>query len=319
MTTEDSKPNKTKAWIKAMRLRTLPLSFSVIIVGNAIGFSQSWDMEAESNSFSWNIFGLTLLTTLLLQVLSNFANDYGDSMKGADNDNRVGPERAIQSGIISPEQMKKAMIITSILALCSGIGLLLMSFGSLINWTFIVFLILGLLAIVAAIKYTVGKGAYGYMALGDFFVFAFFGILGVCGSMFLQTLEFIPESLFSGMIMGCFAVAVLNLNNMRDRVNDAQVGKKTLAVILGFQRSKTYHYALFIIAWSPFIYLCLLDWVLASRHGVFYLPILIFHLVHLRKVYKTKEPSEYDPELKKIALSTFAFAIIFFLDLYIVR
>ena len=302
-----------------MRLRTLPLSFSVIIMGSAF----AWELLNflskildPTKYFNWTIFTFLLLTTLFLQILSNLANDYGDAVKGTDNDNRVGPERAIQSGIITAKEMKNGIIITSILSLVSGLYLLYLTFGDIFNLKFILFLVLGLLAIAAAIKYTVGKGAYGYRALGDFFVFIFFGLVGVGGSFYLLVKEsFHFGILWSAISMGAFCVMVLNLNNMRDRINDAASGKRTMAVILGFKGAKIYHYVLMIIGLSWPIILMLS--VLKSPYVLILLPILIIHLVHLRTVIRIKEPADFDPELKKIALTTFLFSILFWILLVI--
>ncbi|MDC3351922.1 1,4-dihydroxy-2-naphthoate octaprenyltransferase [Crocinitomicaceae bacterium] len=302
-----------------MRLRTLPLSFSVIIMGSAF----AWELLNflskildPTKYFNWTIFTFLLLTTLFLQILSNLANDYGDAVKGTDNDNRVGPERAIQSGIITAKEMKNGIIITSILSLVSGLYLLYLTFGDILNLKFILFLVLGLLAIAAAIKYTVGKGAYGYRALGDFFVFIFFGLVGVGGSFYLLVKEsFHFGILWSAISMGAFCVMVLNLNNMRDRINDAASGKRTMAVILGFKGAKIYHYVLMIIglSWPIIVMLS----VLKSPYVLILLPILIIHLVHLRTVIRIKEPADFDPELKKIALTTFLFSILFWILLVI--
>lgn len=302
-----------------MRLRTLPLSFSVIIMGSAF----AWELLNflskildPTKYFNWTIFTFLLLTTLFLQILSNLANDYGDAVKGTDNDNRVGPERAIQSGIITAKEMKNGIIITSILSLVSGLYLLYLTFGDILNLKFILFLVLGLLAIAAAIKYTVGKGAYGYRTLGDFFVFIFFGLVGVGGSFYLLVKEsFHFGILWSAISMGAFCVMVLNLNNMRDRINDAASGKRTMAVILGFKGAKIYHYVLMIIglSWPIIVMLS----VLKSPYVLILLPILIIHLVHLRTVIRIKEPADFDPELKKIALTTFLFSILFWILLVI--
>ena len=305
-----------KHWISAMRLRTLPLSFSNILLGSALAYSLSNSPMWNREKFSWTIFTLTLLTTLLLQILSNFANDYGDAKKGADNADRIGPERAIQSGLISPKDMLRAIIITALLALISGIFLLLESFDYQVDWTFISFVLLGLLTIAAAIKYTVGKGAYGYSGLGDLFVFIFFGIVGVLGPIYLQLHEVHMALIIPAITMGCFSVAVLNLNNMRDRANDQKVGKNTLAVKFGFKGSKIYHFILFIIAYSTFSVLLL--WIGITEGSYLYflvavLPIFVIHVIHLRKVYLTKDPKDFDPELKKIALSAFLFSMLFFI------
>jgi len=310
--------SKTKAWISAMRLRTLPLSFSVIIVGNALAYTHSVYPECSGLywEFNWKLFGLTLLTTLLLQILSNFANDYGDSKKGADNADRIGPERAVQSGVLSSKDMLKGMIITSLLSLISGLYLIYFAFGGF-NKFFFSFLLLGVFSIIGAIMYTVGKKAYGYLGLGDVFVFIFFGLLGVHGSYFLHYQEiYIPAIIFS-VIMGCFCTAVLNLNNMRDQVNDKKVGKMTLAVRLGFKGAKIYHYILFLIAWFPILLMLLpsieRNWLTA----LLFLPVLVIHALHIRKVIKVSDPKDFDPELKKIALSSFLFSILFFLSIYL--
>lgn len=307
--------DKVVAWMKAARLRTLPLSFSVILVGSGMAYS-IMKLASSQKEFNWIVFTLTLTTTLFLQVLSNFANDYGDALKGADNADRIGPERAIQSGAISPQQMKLGIIIVSLLSLISGVLLLLVSFEGKLDWTFFVLFIIGLLSIAAAIKYTVGKGAYGYYAFGDLGVFIFFGIVGVCGTFYLQT-EFLNWTLFIwASSFGALCVAVLNLNNMRDRLSDEKVGKRTLAVLLGLQGSKIYHLLLFVIAWWPFVWKVVVS---SSRYGLIFLwtaPILVFHIIHLIKVMKTQDPKNFDPELKKIALSTFLLAaLLFFISL----
>ncbi|MBD3635867.1 MAG: 1,4-dihydroxy-2-naphthoate octaprenyltransferase [Crocinitomicaceae bacterium] len=308
--------SKIAAWFKAMRLRTLPLSFSVILMGNALAyaFGDSYLMSSSYQQSNWNIFYLTLLTTLFLQILSNFANDYGDAQKGADDSGRIGPERAIQSGALSKQEMLVGIVVMALLSLISGIYLLLYSFDFQIHWIFFVFLIVGLGAIAAAIKYTVGKRAYGYSGLGDVFVFIFFGLVGVIGSFYLQSHRIDWILLFPAITMGCFSVAVLNLNNMRDRENDQKVGKSTLAVLLGFEGSKIYHFILFLLAYLAFPVPVLGSiefdqWLIV----VALLPIFIFHVFHITKVFSVEDPADYDPELKKIALSTFAFALICFL------
>lgn len=304
-----------KPWLKAFRLRTLPLSFSNILLGSAAAYGLHIK-NTTSFDFNWGIFTLTLLTTLLLQILSNLANDYGDSKKGADNENRIGPARAIQSGEITASAMLKAIILFSVLTLISGLVLLFLAFGENLNWTFLGFFLLGVAAIAAAIKYTVGKGAYGYSGLGDLFVFIFFGLVGVIGSFYLQTKMFNLQIIFPAITMGCFSVAVLNLNNMRDRVNDEAVGKNTLVVKLGARNAKIYHGLLFLVAYAVFPIPALVrtgSWVLALALA----PVAIIHLIHLIRVYKVCNPAEFDPELKKIALSSFLFSILVWLSMIV--
>lgn len=306
-----------KNWIKAFRLRTLPLSFSTILMGSALAIWPIFDERYTQIVHVWWIFGLTLLTTLLLQILSNLANDYGDSKKGADNAERIGPARAIQSGEITPKAMFRAIVITTLLTFFAGIMLLLISFDFKINWFFLGFILLGIAAIGAAIKYTMGKNAYGYSGLGDVFVFVFFGIVGVYGTYYLQTHTFDWFLLLPATTMGCFSVAVLNLNNMRDHINDEKVGKNTMVVKLGLKNAKRYHYSLFALAYSvfplPLIFLSIqnnLIWL-----SVFILPIALIHFFHLKRVFKTINPKDFDPELKVIALSTFLFSLLFFVTL----
>lgn len=297
-----------KSWINAFRLRTLPLSFSNILLGNAIAFGLT-QIPDSGFEFNWSIFSLTLLTTLLLQILSNLANDYGDAKKGADNENRIGPARAIQSGEISASAMLRAIIITALLSLISGLVLLYISFRENLDWTFVSFFVLGIAAIAAAIKYTVGKGAYGYSGFGDLFVFIFFGLVGVIGSYYLQTKVFHFHVLFPAISMGCFSVAVLNLNNMRDIVNDKAVGKNTIVVKLGSRNAKIYHGTIFVVAYlSWFIY----AWVYLKSYValISIVPVAALHGVHLLKVYHICDPKDFDPELKKIALSALLLAAI---------
>lgn len=300
------------AWIKAMRLRTLPLSFANIFLGNALAHFYLSDPYSKGPNFSWTIFGLTLLTTLFLQILSNFANDYGDFVKGTDNKERVGPDRALQSGIISKKAMMIAIIITGVSAFLSGLALLLIAFTDKINTEFVGFLILGIAAIAAAVKYTVGKKAYGYSGMGDLFVFVFFGLVGVLGSYYLQTKQIDRTFLLPATIMGCLSVAVLNLNNMRDIVNDKASGKITMAVRLGFEKAKQYHYGLFLLAYASLAAFLVPLGIYGLSIFIWISPVVIIHIIHLVKVSKTKEPKELDSQLKVVALSAFLFSLIIF-------
>ena len=289
-----------KDWIKAFRLRTLPLAFSSIITGTALAFDE----------FDSIIFFLALATTLFLQVLSNLANDYGDAEKGTDNENRVGPERAIQSGAISKSQMKKAIIIFVILSFSFGVSLVAYSMrDSHLVYT-LSLIVAGILCIIAAIKYTAGKTAYGYKGLGDLFVFIFFGLVGVLGSKFLYSTSFELANLLPAMTIGLFSTAVLNLNNMRDWENDKASQKNTLVVKIGLKKAKKYHFAILIIGIASSIaYVFQLEFRLIGLTFVLaFIPVLL----HLKTVAKIKEnPTEFDPELKKVALSTFLFSILF--------
>ncbi|HSD14989.1 MAG TPA: 1,4-dihydroxy-2-naphthoate polyprenyltransferase [Flavobacterium sp.] len=287
-----------KKWIQAARLRTLPLSVSGIIIGSAYAYYREYE--------NWEIVVLALLTTLFFQILSNFANDYGDGVKGTDNENRVGPQRAIQSGAITASQMKKAIIITSVLSLISAVTLIYISFGKENFGYSLLFFVLGIASIVAAIKYTVGKGAYGYSGFGDVFVFIFFGLVSVLGSNFLFTKEFDMVLVLPAIAIGFLSVAVLNLNNMRDIENDRNSGKNTIVVKMGLQAAKYYHYTIVILAVLSIFVFSVLEEI--SYFAALFITVLMFR--HLKTVQKAKTYTDFDPELKKVALGTFALAII---------
>ncbi|NEV93509.1 1,4-dihydroxy-2-naphthoate octaprenyltransferase [Psychroflexus sp. YR1-1] len=296
--------SKTAAWISAARLRTLPLSLSGILVGSGLAFPYG--------EFDSDIFWLAMLTTLGLQVLSNFANDYGDGVKGTDNAERIGPMRALQSGVITDKEMKKGIILTSVVTALLALTLIYVSFGKDDFLLSLAFVALGASAILAAIKYTVGRSAFGYKGLGDVFVFIFFGLVSVLGVHFLMTKQVNVWLLLPAVSIGLLSSAVLNLNNMRDENSDKNADKKTLVVLFGKQFAKIYHFSLIILAFlSLLVFLILrLDseplWILT--------PLLAFVplAVHLKKVSAYKDPKVLDPELKKVALSTFALSITFF-------
>lgn len=292
--------SNTKTWLEAARLRTLPLSVSGILVGSFYAFSQGY--------VNWGIVSFALLTTLGLQVLSNFANDYGDGVKGTDNENRIGPQRAIQSGAITVKAMKKGIIITAVATLIAAVVLIYLSFGKE-NFAYsLFFFLLGLAAIIAAIKYTVGNSAYGYRGLGDIFVFIFFGLVSVLGCYFLFTKQVDSLIILPAIAIGLLSVAVLNLNNMRDQVSDAMSGKNTLVVKMGSEKAKIYHYIIIITA----LVLMLLFAILYQFTAVQYLFLIAYipFILHLKTVAKNKVPRELDPELKKVALGTFFLSLL---------
>ncbi|UAB80231.1 1,4-dihydroxy-2-naphthoate octaprenyltransferase [Marixanthomonas sp. SCSIO 43207] len=294
---------KLRAWVSAARLRTLPLSISGIITASAVAISEGY--------FKLSICVLALLTTLGFQILSNFANDYGDGVKGTDNEDRVGPARAMQSGLLKAKELKIGMIITAAITLLIATMLIFIAFG---NENFIlsfIFFNLGIAAIIAAITYTVGKKAYGYRALGDLFVFLFFGLLGVMGCYFLFSKSLGDYIVLPAIVIGLLSAAVLNLNNMRDRLTDAKVNKNTLAVVLGGQKVKHYHTALISVAFIASV----LYFIVKAEANIEFLPLIAFIplFINIRKVYTNESPPLLDPELKKVALSTFLFALLFLL------
>ena len=292
-------PTKFQAWLYAFRLRTLPLAFSSIITGSFIAYH---------HSFSWTILGLAVLTTLLLQILSNLANDYGDSEKGTDNDDRIGPKRAVQSGILSFSEIKGAIVLFSLLCLVSGSALIRFSLGGQ-DIRSLIFLLLGISAIAAAIKYTVGKGAYGYFGMGDIFVMIFFGLVGVAGSYYLQSHEFHWSVLLPGIAIGCFATGVLNLNNMRDRISDEKAGKITVVVKMGAHNAKIYHTVLLIAGWVSIIGFTILHYH-SPLSFTFILAAPLFWR-NIIAIWKVSDPKDFDPYLKQLAISTFIFSILF--------
>lgn len=297
-----------KHWIEAARLRTLPLSVSGIIVGSMYALRPTDNIDTPTEVFSWKIFALAMLTTLGLQILSNFANDYGDGMKGTDNADRVGPQRAIQSGVISPAAMKRAIILTSGLTLIAAILLIYYAFRNTNIGYSLFFLVLGILAIASAIRYTVGNTAYGYRGFGDLFVFVFFGLVSTIGVNFLYSQEVEWLLVLPATAIGFLSVGVLNLNNMRDEASDKKSNKNTIVVKIGGAKAKKYHYFLIVSA----MVLVLLFAVLSEYRLDQYLFVLAFIPLtkHLNTVYKNQEPRALDPELKKLALSTFALSIL---------
>lgn len=293
---------KLKSWVKALRLRTLPLSLSGIIIGSASAlYSGYWDDC---------IFTFAIITTILFQITSNLANDLGDTLKGTDNENRVGPERSVQSGNISVKEMKIGIFISSILSLVVA-GLLIYFASKNIDTQAMLFYgILALICVLAAITYTIGKKAYGYHGFGDLMVFIFFGLVSVLGVYSLYSNMFIQENILLAITIGLLSTAVLNLNNMRDYVNDKSNNKNTLVVKMGPNFAKIYHLFLILFALSSFaIFISKLDDI-----RYFYALIPGSYLIyHLRLVMQTTEPEKFDPELKKVALSTFAIALSFLL------
>jgi len=292
-------------WLKAFRLRTLPLAFSSVITGTAVAI--------DIGFFDWITVSLALITTLFLQILSNLANDFGDTEKGTDNENRIGPKRSIQSGVISKIQMKKAIIIFVFLCLLSGISLVFYATRTISFWYPLTFVLVGVISIIAAIKYTAGTGAYGYKGLGDLFVFIFFGLVGVIGTAFLQVNDFYFRMLLPSITIGCFSAAVLNLNNMRDWENDKAFQKNTLVVKIGMSRAKKYHFIILIIGIvSSIFYVLQLDFRLIELIFIIAFIPMILHLKTVARI--NSNPTEFDPELKKVALSTFFFSLLFFLS-----
>jgi 1,4-dihydroxy-2-naphthoate octaprenyltransferase len=289
-----------KAWLSAFRFRTLPLAFSSILMGSFLAYSKG---EFKTEICVWALF-----TTLFLQILSNLANDYGDSQNGADNALRTGPQRAVQSGIISPNQMLLAVIIFSVLSFISGISLLYIAFDGL-SPIFGLFVLIGLGAIAAAVKYTSGKNPYGYVGLGDVSVFIFFGLVGVCGTYYLHTQIFNWSIILPAISCGLFAVAVLNLNNMRDIMPDTFAGKLTIPVRIGLEKAKIYHISLILIGFLAALVFHI--FFVGYSKIMFFLLVLVFWSKDLKFIMKADATDNLEPFLKKTALGTLAFVLLF--------
>ena len=297
-------------WIQAARLRTLPLSISGIIIGS---FTARWRLLSEGSKWDWQIFALAMLVTILYQILSNFANDYGDGIKGTDRLRTKNAEiRMVASGKISAQKMKSAVIITAGLSLLVTITLLYKALIPNYLSEFFIFLGLGVLCILAAIGYTIGKNSYGYMGLGDVMVFIFFGIVSVGGSYFLFTKTWSWDILLPASAVGLLSTAVLNLNNMRDMESDRLSGKKTVALRIGFRNAMIYQIVLMQLP-LIFILIFLMMNNLHIKKGYysFIVMIMFFPTTALRrKIMQTKDPKELDPFLKQTAIITLATAIL---------
>jgi 1,4-dihydroxy-2-naphthoate octaprenyltransferase len=290
--------NKKQAWLHAIRLRTLPLALSSILAGSFLAaFHQVFRIE---------VFVLATLTTVFLQILSNLSNDYGDSVHGADSKDREGPIRAVQSGVISLLEMKRAMILVGALSLISG---LLLLYVSLEDWKlFFVFFALGIAAIFAAVSYTSGKNPYGYIGLGDISVFLFFGLLGVIGTYFLHSLSFDPSILMPAVSLGFFSTAVLNINNIRDIVSDTKAGKKSIPVRVGRKNAVVYNWLLIL---GGNMFLLAFSWSQQNWGSLLALLILPLMIKVGIGVKKEKISKNLDPYLKKMAISTLLWVLAF--------
>ncbi|MBI6233804.1 1,4-dihydroxy-2-naphthoate polyprenyltransferase [Proteus mirabilis] len=295
--------SRTQAWLESLRPKTLPLGLIAIVTGSALAY---W-----TGHFELPIALLAILTAGTLQILSNLANDYGDAVKGTDTEERLGPLRGMQKGVITPAQMKKALIINVIISCISGIALIIVACKK--PEDAIGFLVMGLLAIVAAITYTVGKRPYGYMGLGDISVLIFFGWLSVIGTYYLQANAFNIVTLLPATACGLLSVAVLNINNMRDLENDIQADKNTLAVRLGASGSRIYHTCVIAIA-----IICLIVFTLIYMHRwtawLFLLAVPML-LLHIKRVNADLSGEAMRPLLEHMVKAALLTNILFSLGL----
>ncbi len=289
-----------KQWIVELRLRTLPLSFALIIMGSAL----AW----QNGIFCLPIFILALTTTLFLQITSNLANDYGDAASGVDFAGRVGPARGVQSGSITMAALKRAIVLCAVLAFASGIGLLCMAYPRLNMGGFIFMLIVGILAIAAAITYTVGRYPYGYHGFGDLGVFLFFGIVGVAGSYTLYAGAPSWASLLPASAIGFLSIGVLNMNNIRDIHADAAAGKRTLIVRMGMRRAKIYHAIVMLMA---VVCLATYVWLFGTPWQWLFAISIPLIINNISIVMKATEPSQIDGQLKRVSMLTLLAVVAF--------
>ena len=290
-------------WLKAARLRTLPLSVSGILMGTAL---------AEYYGYSdFLIFLLALLTTVGFQLTSNLANDYGDGIKGTDNADRIGPQRTFQGGLLSRKELKTGIAVTALASFLLALTLILYAFQHQHVFYVLLFSFLGLASIWASINYTIGDRAYGYRGLGDVFVFIFFGLLSVLGSMFLYTKFLTFSAILPAITIGLLSTGVLNLNNLRDFNSDKKANKRTMVGWLGLANGKRYHYFLLLTAFACMFLFTLMHY----QNGKSLICLLAFIPIffHLGKITAIREAADFDPELKKLALSTFLLALLSYL------
>ena len=272
-------------------------------------------MAFYNGLFRWDVFILATLTTTILQILSNLANDYGDSIHGADSVDRQGPIRAVQSGIISSQEMKRAMVILAILSFISGIFLLYVSLSNI--FLILSFMGLGLLAIFAAITYTSGSNPYGYVGLGDLSVFLFFGLVGVLGTYYLHTLEFSPELILPAFSLGLFSASVLNINNIRDIDSDSKAGKKSIPVRIGRKAAVIYNWFLILAGNLALLIFVLLEESWGGLLALVICPVMIKIAQGISD--SEKNSSHIDPYLKKMALTTLVWVLLFGVGIIFLR
>ncbi len=288
------------SWVNAARPRTLPLAVASIVTGSLLA--------ASDGIGRWATILLSLLTAIFLQILANLANDYGDAIRGTDNDGRAGPTRMVQSGRIAAGRMKGGIILCSVLTLLSGSALLYVALGDRFPQNAL-FLILGLAAIAAAVRYTVGAKAYGYKRLGDVVVFVFFGLIGVSGSWYLNTLRWNWDVLLPAAAVGLLSTGVLNLNNMRDMENDRASGKRTLAGLLGYDGARVYQLSLITVAFAlVFLFVDARSHNLGSFFFLLTLPLFARDLV---AIFRTNAKENLDPFLKHLSFSSLLFSLCF--------
>jgi len=278
-------------YIPSLRLRTLPLSLSGIILGSGLA------SKGLQSSFDWFVFGWAVLTTLCLQILSNLSNELGDALKGTDAGQQGRAAYGLQAGTVTLQEMKRMIVVFIFLSIVFGMALVLTAFDTFFCIRSLVFLGLGALAIMGAMTYTLGKHNYGYKGLGDLGVFLFFGLLSTMGSFYLQTKIMTVEVVHAAVAIAMPIIGVLNLNNIRDIENDRLHGKRTLASRLGKRRAKIYHAGLLAVCFVLFV--CLRHyWVLLA------LPVVVWHVWYIFR----HDGHDLDRQMPVLMFTTLAIA-----------
>ncbi|MEE8715443.1 MAG: 1,4-dihydroxy-2-naphthoate octaprenyltransferase [Coriobacteriales bacterium] len=299
------------AWVQACRLRTLPLAAAGSLVAAAIATSQG--------EFRWEVLLLMLVTSIALQVIANFADDYGDLKSGLDDDSRVGPRRGMQLGIITERAMRRALVGLCAATFVVGVALVAVSLsrgpaftGSSVAAA-VVFVALGVACIAAAILYTMGKHPYGYVGLGDLMSFVFFGLVAVVGGSFLYLHRFAPVSLVAGVALGLPVAAVMNVNNMRDARADAAKGKRTVANMLGDPAMRVYETALLAASAALFV----ASAAMCGMHAPWGYALLVASFVPWGRVlwamWRTPDPERFDRLMKPTSMGSVLVAVVFLL------
>ena len=286
-----------KACLRSMRLRTLPLSLAGIVLGELLA--------AKICDYDVLTVVLLALTTVCLQILSNLSNELGDTLSGTDRSDRQGIHYSIQDGEMTVPEMKRLIGCFAVLSCLVGFAMVWRAFGTVLSPLPAAFLALGAAAVWAAMHYTLGKHPYGYRGLGDVFVFIFFGLATVCGGYFLTCLAWDWSILLPASAIGCFSVAVLNVNNIRDMKSDAET-RTTVALKLGLRRARIYQTVLIAAGW-----VLMTVYAVQNAQGwvsFMYVVSLPGFLTHLRGVW-TREDRALDPMLPLLVVSTFTFAL----------
>lgn len=291
---------KVKAIITSMRLRTLPLSLAGVVLGIMLACADGAPVNVP-------VIVFIITTTLCLQILSNLSNELGDFLRGTDDEERKGPKYALQSGGLEVKEFKTLIFVFVVLCCVNGLAMTWFSFPDILEIEPLMILLLGVFAIQAAMKYTLGKNPYGYRGLGDIFVFTFFGLVSVLGAFFMLR-HTIPSwvYLLPAASIGLLSVGVLNVNNIRDMSTDAGT-RVTVPLKIGEWNAKIYHTVLVAGAWVCIVAFTLLRFP-DPWHWLYVvtLPIYIMHVIGVWR----KSGRELDSELPKLVMTTFLFSIL---------